>query len=131
MCKPVASCPYFSELAVGFQLFVLPWDARCLHIYHLRKDVAPGPTPTAMVPSPTPTATKAHDVDWSVRELAKHKWASAFSAKQLAMLVEEAGELDDVTACVDWATDYIQSCLNDPESFRLTRRYHSPASGKI
>jgi hypothetical protein len=31
MCKPVASCPYFSELAVGFQPFVLPWDARCLH----------------------------------------------------------------------------------------------------
>ena len=30
VCKPVASCPYLSELAVGFQLFVFPWDARYL-----------------------------------------------------------------------------------------------------
>ena len=36
VCKPVASCPYLSELAVGFQLFVFPWDARYLRNYHLR-----------------------------------------------------------------------------------------------
>src|ERR1700759_2084141 len=35
VCKPVASCPYLSELAVGFQLFVFPWDARYLRNYHL------------------------------------------------------------------------------------------------
>jgi hypothetical protein len=34
--KAVASCPDLSELAAGFQLFGLPWDARCLRIYHLR-----------------------------------------------------------------------------------------------